>query len=89
MALFANAEVAEYHVQNVLDIDPAGEAAERPGRKPQLFGQQVLLGRNIGALRPPQRRQGLLKRMAVALPGHQRRLGAGEEACRLALQLVQ
>ena len=38
-ALFADAEVAKNHVQDILDIDPAGEAAERAGGEAQLLGQ--------------------------------------------------
>ena len=44
-SLFADAEVAEDHVQNILDIDPAGQPPERMGGDAQLFGQQILAGR--------------------------------------------
>lgn len=46
--LFADAKVAENDVQHVLDVDAAGEAAERRGRGPQLLGQQVLLAAQPG-----------------------------------------
>lgn len=39
--LFADAEVAKDHVQDILDVDAAGEAPERAGGDPQLFGQQL------------------------------------------------
>ena len=78
--LFADAEVAENHVQDVLDIDPAGEPPERPGGDAQLLGQQILAAGQLGRQRPPQGRQGVLQGPPVALAGHQRRLGAGQEA---------
>lgn len=75
--LFADAEVAENDVQDVLDVDPPGKPAERTGGKPQLLGQQILLGGNVRRLRPAQGGQGLLERMAVAFAGDQRGLGSG------------
>ena len=42
--VFADAEVAEDHVQNVLDVDPAGQPAERVRGDAQLLGQQILAG---------------------------------------------
>ena len=36
----ADAEIAEDGVQHVLDIDSAGEPAERPGRQAQVLGRQ-------------------------------------------------
>ena len=39
----ADAEIAKDHVENILDIDPAGEPAERPRGQPQLFGEDVFL----------------------------------------------
>ncbi len=50
--LFADAEVAENHVQNILDIDPAGEPPERAGGDPQLLGQQILAAGHVAALAP-------------------------------------
>ena len=49
LPLFADAEVAEDHVQDVLDIDPAGEAPERAGGDAQLLGQQILTAGQLGA----------------------------------------
>ena len=40
--LFADAEIAKNHLQNVLDIDSAGQAAQGLGGEPQLLGDDVL-----------------------------------------------
>ena len=36
-ALFADAEIHENDAENVLDVDAAGDAAERPDREPHIF----------------------------------------------------
>ena len=41
--LFTDAEVAEDHVQHVLDVNPSGEPAERPCRQAQFFRDQVFV----------------------------------------------
>ena len=87
--LFADAKVAENHVQDVLDIDPAGQPAERAGGDPQLLGQQILAAGHFASLRPLQGRQYLLKRAPVAFAGHQRRFGPRQETLGLAGQLTQ
>lgn len=51
--LFADAEVAENHVQDILDVDPAGEPPQRPGSEAQLLGQQILAAGELGLERPP------------------------------------
>jgi len=38
-ALFPDAEVAKYHIQDVLDINATDQAAKRIGGNPQLYGQ--------------------------------------------------
>ena len=38
--LFPDAEIPEDHVQDVLDVDLTGEAAERAAGQPELFGHQ-------------------------------------------------
>ena len=78
-ALFADAEIAENHVQDVLDVDPAGEPPQGASGDAQLFGQQILMTGEPRRQRPLQRRQGILQRTAVALARHQRRLGAGQK----------
>ena len=39
---FTDAEVAEDDVEDVLDVDPAGQPAERGGRNPQFLGDELL-----------------------------------------------
>ena len=78
--LFADAEVAEDHVQDVLDVDPAGKPPQRPGSDAQLLSQQILAAGHIGRQGPAQGFQGVFQRPPMALPRHQRRLGAGQEA---------
>ena len=58
--LFPDTEVAEDHVQDILDIDPAGQPPERTGGDPQLFCQKIrpadvlrLAARGPPAARPP------------------------------------
>ena len=84
--LFADAEIAENRVQDILDIDPSGQAAERASGDAQLFGQQVLAAGEAGPQRPPQGSQCLLQRAAVAFPRYQRRFGPGHEAVSIAGQ---
>ena len=40
---FTNAEIAEDHVQNIFDIDPAGEPAKRRRGRSQFLGDQLLV----------------------------------------------
>ena len=76
---FADAEVAEDHVQDVLDIDPAGQPPQRAGGDAELFGQQILAAGERGLASPPQGRQGILQGAPMPLAGDQRWLGAGQE----------
>src|SRR5664279_900979 len=87
--LFADAEVPENHVQDILDIDPAGEAPKRAGGDAQLLRQQILAGGDFAALGPAQGGQDVLKRVAVARAGHQRGLRPGQEPLGVARQLGQ
>ena len=41
-ALLADAEIAEDHVENILDVDTAGQPPQRMRRQPQLLGHQFL-----------------------------------------------
>ena len=43
--LFPDAEIPENHIQNVLDIDTAGQAAERGSRGAQLLRHEVVVRR--------------------------------------------
>jgi hypothetical protein len=36
-----DAKIPEYRVKDILDIDPAGQPAKRPGGQPQLLGDDV------------------------------------------------
>src|SRR6185312_8815274 len=74
--LFPNAEVAEDHVENILDVDPAGQLAECMRRGPELLGHQVLAAGNVLAARALKRTDGCFQRPAVALARHQRRFAA-------------
>lgn len=58
--LFADAEIPEYHFQNVLDINAAGEAAKGVGRGTQLLGKKIFLRRDFRLQGPPQGRLGVL-----------------------------
>lgn len=58
-SLFADAEIAENHVEDVLYIDPAGEPPEGAGGDAQLLGQQILACGEIGRQCPQQSRQGV------------------------------
>ena len=40
--LLSYAEIAEDHIENILDIDPPGQAAESLGGRPELFGDEFL-----------------------------------------------
>src|SRR5665213_41704 len=87
--LFADAEVAEDHVQDVLDIDPASEASERPGGDAQFLGQQILTGRHLARLGAAESGHHLLERAAVARAGDDRLFGSGQEGFGLPGQLIQ
>ena len=59
--LFADAEIAEDDVENVLDIDAAGQTSERLAGGAQLLGQQILAAGTAPARaakrpRPPAKR---------------------------------
>ena len=38
---FTNAEIPEDHVQDILDIDPAGQPAKDSRGRPQVLGDQL------------------------------------------------
>src|SRR5215472_5734264 len=76
---FANAEFAKDDVENVFDIDPAGETAKRRRSRSQLLGYQLfaaLLSLSQSALK---RGNGFLQGVAMPRAGHKRRFGGGEE----------
>ena len=58
---FTNTEIAKDDVQNILDIDSAGESAKRRRGRAQFLGDQLLIGRMIARQRAIERRHGLLQ----------------------------
>jgi hypothetical protein len=71
-ALFADAEIAEYHIKDVLDIHPAEQATQRPRREPQLLCHDFLSSLPRRLLRIPQGPDGFLQMRPLARAGHQR-----------------
>ena len=73
-ALLSYAEIPENDVQNILDIDPAGQPPERMGGQPQLLGDQLLPAR--AAFRQRRGRARLRCPAALAMPfaGDKRRI---------------
>src|ERR1700752_2887876 len=67
--LLTDAEIAEDHVEQVFDIDGAGDAAEAAQRKTQVFRAQLW---QRGGERSPQRSGAFLERLAVTRPGQHR-----------------
>src|SRR5690606_9761671 len=61
-ALLPDAEIPENDVKQVLDVDPAGEAAEGAGGEPDILGREL---RQLGRPATPERRQRLGDRLAV------------------------
>src|SRR3982074_2213862 len=72
--LLANAEVPEDHIQNILDVDPAGEAAQSARRKAQLLGDDILARRARLRHGPTQCRHRVLERAPVPRTRNERGL---------------
>ena len=87
--LFADTEIAENHVKNVLDIDAASHPAQRPGGQAQLLGDQIVFADQIIAQSPTESLLGIRQRMAVAFAADQSLLSAGEVAFGIARQGTQ
>ena len=77
--LFADAEVPEDHIENILDIDPASKPAKGSGGGAKLLGHQVLLTGEARRQRPVQSRQRFLQHMPVPGAGDQRRFRTAGE----------
>src|SRR5262249_35875433 len=75
---FADAEVAEDHGEDVLHVDPAGQAPQGARGETQLLGDDVLAATLPLRQRSLERRDRFAQRLAVALPGHEARLGLAE-----------
>src|ERR1700726_983487 len=69
----ADTELAEDYVEDVLDIDPAEQPAERVRGRPQIFRDQFL-SLPDGSDAPPQRKRCLLQQSTLTLPRDQRAL---------------
>src|SRR5215468_7373722 len=65
--LLSNAELAEDHVEQILDIDAAGDAADGAYGQAEILGKQLEPWRRQGAL---QGIPALLQRLTVPLPGY-------------------
>src|SRR5438105_6354709 len=78
--LFTDAEVAENDVQHVLDVDPAGQPAERLPGHSQFLGDDILAaGPRTLPHAAPQRGLGILQRAALTPAGHQSWLPGADE----------
>ena len=77
--LLADTEVAEDHVQDILDVDPTGQAAQGTDGDAQLLGEQILTAGDLAPQRPPQRCLGILQRPAMTRAGHQGGFGTSQK----------
>ena len=73
-SLFADAKIAENHVQNVFHVDAAKEPAQRSRRQPQLLRHDFLAAVLCRLSGTVQGKNGLPQMRALALAGHQSRL---------------
>src|SRR6266702_5396303 len=64
--LLPDAEVAEDHVEDILDIDPAGDASESACGQPELLRDQILFSARPLLDRAAQRLDGFSQRPAVS-----------------------
>jgi hypothetical protein len=69
-ASLAEAEIGEDHVEQILDVEPAGDATEAAPGEPQILRSQL---RQVGGERAAQRVGRDLQRLAMTRPGQQRR----------------
>jgi hypothetical protein len=70
--LLPDAELAEDEIENIVDADAAGDAAQRAGGEAEVFGQE--LGRLAVLLqRAAQRSPAIFQAQPMAFPRHDRR----------------
>ena len=67
--LFTNAEIAENHVEDILNVNSASESAKRARRQSQFFGHQLLATSSRGA---HESRRCLFERAAMPFSRDQR-----------------
>jgi hypothetical protein len=77
--LFSDTKVAKYHVQNVLDVDPAGQSLQGPRRQSQLLGDKLLRPRLSSAAEAPDHHS---KNFAMPLSSHHGSLAGRKEITR-------
>src|SRR5690242_1861832 len=79
--LFPNAELAEDHVEQILDVDPAEQLSERERRHPQLLRGE-LLSKLHRLEAPPQCDGSFLKQLSLSLACDQAGFVGTEEVAR-------
>jgi hypothetical protein len=73
LGLFPDAEIAKYHVQDILDVHPTGQSPHFSRREPQFHGHQIVLGM---LHRSSEGAGGTFQRLAMAGARDQRGLAA-------------
>ena len=86
MSLLTDTEIAEDHVEHVLDIDPAGQAGQRPGGEAKFLGQEIFALGHWPSRRAAQGGAGIFERLPVPGAGDKAGFGAGEELAGIALK---
>ena len=86
MSLRTDTEIAEDHVEHVLDIDPAGPAGQRPGGEATLLGQEIFALGHGPSRRAAEGGAGVFERLPVPGAGDKAGFGAGEELAGIALK---
>jgi len=84
--LLADTEIAEDHVEHVLDIDPAGQAGQRPGGEAKLLGQEIFALGHWPSRRAAEGGAGVFERLPVPGAGDKAGFGSGEELAGIALK---
>src|SRR5437879_13063093 len=84
--LLAYTKISEDHIEDILDIDAAGEPAECPRREPQLLGDKL-----FGSVAPQRQGAskcvgGLAQDVAMPLTRNQGWFAGGKNICRIIRQ---
>src|ERR1700749_1532825 len=72
---FTNTEISKDHIEDIFDVHPPSEPSQRRGGTAQILGDQLLRPGPALAERVVERADGLLERLAMTRPGHQRAFG--------------